>query len=100
MSKLSLVDGETPPRKTDEQFVQDGARRIVEAVPDIVAGVIEQAKKGSYLHAKFLFEFAHIELHPAEAPEEEDSFAALLLEKLGAPPEKIAEIAGRQTAVT
>jgi len=56
---------------------------ILIAAPKIVETNIDQAKKGSYLHAKFLFEFAGLQAIPPEAADaEEESLAQMLLREL------------------
>jgi hypothetical protein len=57
--------------------------RILEAAPEIIRENIEQAKKGSYLHAKFLFELAGLQAGlPEDADEQEESLAQILLREL------------------
>jgi hypothetical protein len=57
--------------------------RIVEAAPEIVEKNIEQAEKGSYLHAKFLFELAGLQAClPEHTDEQEESLAQILLREL------------------
>lgn len=56
------------------------ASAVEQAAPDIVEALIEQAKQGSYLHAKFLFDFAGLSPPPIETGE--DSLASRLLRVL------------------
>jgi hypothetical protein len=59
------------------------AQTIRAAAPRMVAEVIKKALEGSYLHTKFLFDLASIELTKSEADAEEDeSLAAFLLKEL------------------
>lgn len=71
---------------------------IRQAAPEVVRQVLVKAKEGSYLHAKFLFELAGIDLtkgYGSERDAEEESLAAYLLRELSeAPRDDAAE--GRQ----
>ncbi len=63
-------------------------QQILNAAPLIVSKNIEKAQEGSYLHAKFLFEFAGLQaVLPDHAADEEESLAEILLRELesGAP---------------
>ena len=60
----------------------DPAQAVEHALPDIVDALIVQAKKGSYQHARFLFEFAGIGNLPQPSAPEEESLAALLFREL------------------
>ncbi len=69
---------------------------VVRAAPAIVRAVIEQAKQGSYLHAKFLFDFAHIS--GATPPTADGALVALLLKELErqvAPPLSVPPLDGQ-----
>ena len=69
----------------DISLEQELSRTIREAAPAVVRKVLEKAKEGSYLHAKFLFELAGVDLKRADAGEEsasEESLAAYLLKEL------------------
>lgn len=56
------------------------ASAVEQAAPEIVKALIEEAKQGSYLHAKFLFDFAR--LLPPTLETAEDSLATRLLRML------------------
>lgn len=56
------------------------ASAVEQAAPEIVKALIEEAKQGSYLHAKFLFDFAGLSPPPIETVE--DSLATRLLRML------------------
>lgn len=60
------------------------SRTIREAAPDVVSKVLEKAQEGSYLHAKFLFDLAGLDLTRSEADEESDgeSLASFLMKEL------------------
>lgn len=60
----------------------DGVAQILKARKAIIDALIEHAKKGSYLHAKFLFDYARISQAEDPDSEREVSLAELLLEKL------------------
>lgn len=53
---------------------------VERAAPQIVNALIEEASQGSYLHAKFLFDFARLSPPPLETAE--DSLATRLLRAL------------------
>jgi hypothetical protein len=56
------------------------------SAPDIVRNVIAKAREGSYLHAKFLFELAGIDLTQTAQPDDgEESLSAYLLRELKDP---------------
>lgn len=63
------------------------SRSIRESAPEVVRKVIDKAKEGSYLHAKFLFDFAGLDLKqgPAEDAGDHESLAAYLLRELKEP---------------
>ena len=60
---------------------KSAADRIHDAELDIIDAIIDQAKKGSYAHAKFLFEYASGLTDKANA-EYEASLAEILLRRL------------------
>ena len=59
-------------------------RTIRDAAPDVVGKVLDKAREGSYLHAKFLFELAGLDLKRSESDDEEggESLAAYLMKEL------------------
>ncbi len=63
---------------------QDALTAIREAKNEIVVALIQQAKRGSYLHAKFLFEFAGITDAGDEAADNfsEDALVKFFVEQL------------------
>jgi len=65
------------------------AESIRAAAPEVVRKVIDKAKEGSYLHAKFLFDFAGLDLKRGSQDEEDsaanESLAAYLLRELKEP---------------
>jgi pyrroline-5-carboxylate reductase len=71
------------------QVVKDAQAVILAAWPEIVNGLVNKAKEGSYQHAKFLSEFAGLEL-PAEdegpAVDTEEFARAVMRELLGEEP--------------
>ncbi len=77
-----IADGQEP---TAPREFPEAKTAILAAKNEIVAGLIAQAKRGSYLHAKFLFDFAG--LNPAAEAEadacaREASLARILLDQL------------------
>ncbi len=76
-AKVALVVLDDP-----EAILRQAALDVVRAVPRIVPALIDEAADGSYLHAKFLFDFAGIST-PERAPDDgPQSLAAILLERL------------------
>jgi len=65
----SAVEAETPdPDITPAEAVEQSRKLIINATPKITEGVIVQAKEGSYLHARMLFDFAGLTaVQPPEA---------------------------------
>src|SRR5579864_8807587 len=65
----SAVEAETPdPDITPAEAVERSRKLIINATPKITEGVIVQAKEGSYLHARMLFDFAGLTaVQPPEA---------------------------------
>ena len=75
---------------------QELSRAIRESAAEVVRKVIDKAKEGSYLHARFLFDFAGLDLKRS-APEEtgdNESLAAYLLRELKEPPREDGRGAG------
>ena len=71
---------------TNTELEHELALLIRTSAPDIVQQVIDKAKQGSYLHAKFLFDLAGLDLAKAAPGEESESLAAYLLRELKEPP--------------
>jgi hypothetical protein len=75
-------------RKPAQQVKQECQQRVIDAMGEIVGGLLEKAKDGSCQHAKFLFDFAGVEAGGAEASapgRKDESLAALLLSGLDSP---------------
>lgn len=70
--------------ETGDNLEQELNRAIRAAAPEVVHNVIAKAREGSYLHAKFLFELAGLDLTKGGAAEDEsdESLAAYLLKEL------------------
>jgi hypothetical protein len=70
------------------ELEQELSRAIRESAAEVVRKVIDKAKEGSYLHAKFLFDFAGLDLKRSAAEDEGDneSLASYLLRELREPP--------------
>ena len=80
-----MNDGKFHPDKREPKKKRrppDGVAQILKARRQIVLALIEQAKKGSYLHAKFLFDYARISQAEDPEAEREVSLAELLLTRL------------------
>jgi hypothetical protein len=75
------------PAPAREDLLHDINAKITNAAPRIVEKIIEHAEEhASYLHAKFLFDFAGLNAAPAPASNSaEHSLAALLLRTLEVP---------------
>ena len=69
---------------TEGNLEQELGGAIRRSAAEIVQQVIDKAKEGSYLHAKFLFELAGLDLTQggAEDGTDEESLAAYLLKEL------------------
>ncbi len=76
-AKVALVVLEDP-----EAILRQAALDVVRAVPRIVPALIDEAADGSYLHAKFLFDFAGISTPERQPDDGPQSLAAILLERL------------------
>jgi hypothetical protein len=82
---MTTSDTQSDPRRPNKAEVfRQREQKILEAHPEIIDALIEQAKKGSYQHAKFLFDL--VDTTPAKQAEEESlpgpSLAEILLERL------------------
>ena len=72
---------------------RDALSTIRGAELDIVDAVVAKAREGSYLHAKFLFDYAGM-TRAGDPPQSEPSLAQVLLQRLGLDPEMAPEHAG------
>ncbi len=80
-SKKSLPPPAATPRRSPAELAAALEAGIGDAAPVIVAKMVEQAKEGSYQHAKFLFELARLfPLPPPPSAEDEHPALALLRE--------------------
>jgi hypothetical protein len=72
------------PKSPDTDALLYGAReRVIRAMPNIIDAIIVKAQTdASYLHAKFLLEFASCEPGSAPVSGSEESLAAMLLKEL------------------
>jgi hypothetical protein len=76
-------NGDLPVAKCQVPEFKEAKLAIRDAKDEIVHNLIEKAKEGSYLHAKFLFDFAGLSNDAAvEAYEREGSLARILLDQL------------------
>ena len=85
----SAASPENPPARValvvlddPQAILRQAALDVVRAVPRIVPALIDEAAEGSYLHAKFLFDFAGISTPERDPDDEPQSLAAILLERL------------------
>jgi hypothetical protein len=81
---MSKHESKSEIRRIDEVRQQNN-NRILDAYPEIIDAIIEQAKNGSYLHAKFLFE--QLETPAVTKSDDDDShsgpsLAEILLSRL------------------
>jgi hypothetical protein len=81
-ARVPRVTAPCAPRAETPAAPRDVLSTIRGAELAIIDGIIAIAKKGSYQHAKFLFDYAGLS-HQPTAPPEEPSFAQVLLERLG-----------------
>lgn len=72
-------------RRRNARLLEDARQKIVDASQEIISTIIDGAKSGNYLQAKFLFDFAGLSGVPGEAAPP-PSLAETLLERLQAPP--------------
>jgi hypothetical protein len=71
------------PPVSPEQSLEIARNQIQSAMPEIILAFVEQAKKGSCQHAKFLMEFtAEPQKKKNEEEPEEESLASILLKEL------------------
>ncbi|HUS20244.1 MAG TPA: hypothetical protein VMZ25_11400 [Terriglobales bacterium] len=79
--------------KTGSALEQELSNAIRSAAPEVVRNVINKAQEGSYLHAKFLFELAGLDLRQGAGADEDgaESLAAYLLRELREPDHNDAE---------
>lgn len=70
---------------------KDIAAKIEAQADELADAVIEEGKKGQLATVKYLFEMAHIhpEILEDNAPKEEESLAATLLNRLGIPEDPV-----------
>jgi hypothetical protein len=70
---------------------KDIAAKVEAQAGELADAVIEEGKKGQLATVKYLFEVAHIfpEAVEESKPEEDESLAATLLQKLGVPEEPV-----------
>ena len=77
-------------RKTNDEESSGGERalyiardKVIAAMPGIIDKIIEKARQGSYLHAKFLLEFAQSGPGGEAHAEDGESLASFLMKELG-----------------
>jgi hypothetical protein len=80
MKTMTVRDGVE--RDGNEDLERELTRAIRQAAPDVVRNVILKANEGSYLHAKFLFELAGLDLAKSGPGPGHESLAGFLLKEL------------------
>lgn len=80
-------------RRRTERTLAAARQQIVDATESIITAIIEGARSGNYLQAKFLFDFAGLS-GAAGDPLPPPSLAETLLRLLQAPPESAAKNPG------
>ena len=77
---MTPINSET---RTSDAALYSVRQRVIDAMPSIIDAIIQKAQTdASYLHAKFLLEFAGGAPPDASAPGDEQSLAAMLLREL------------------
>ena len=73
------------PYYTEAEAVALARQKVINATPAIADSIIEQAKKGGYLHARMLFDFIGLTCSPPATPEAEplNPFIESLAQALG-----------------
>ena len=69
-------------RSGDDAALYSARDRVIAAMPGIVDAIIEKAEDGSYLHAKFLLEFAQSGPGGESNAEDGESLASFLMKEL------------------
>jgi hypothetical protein len=94
-SKRTKPEPSPDPYYTESEALTLARQKVINATPAITAAIIEQAKTGSYTHARMLFDFIGLIASPPPTPEAEplnpfiESLAQALglkLPDLGTPP--------------
>lgn len=67
-------------RRRNQQRLREARQSVHDALPDIVSSIVEGARTGNYLQARFLFDFAGIE--SGSTPPPPPSLAETLLQAL------------------
>jgi hypothetical protein len=90
-----------PEDTRSKEDILQGCRRAIWARLDRItkALIAQTLKKGSYLHARFLFDLVGVS-HEEKEPREDGSLVELLLEKLGSPNPPPDDCAGDATDTT
>ena len=82
--RSSPEDNDVQPRRPARPALQ----AIREDKDEVIEAMLREAKKGSYLHAKFCFDFAGITAaDPAAVAEQQKSLAQYLIDQLDLEPE-------------
>ena len=84
------IEGQPDPEIPAAEALEQARQLVVWATPSITRSIIRQAKQGSYLHARMLFDF--VGLTAAQAPESASisPIVEMLLREMEMPPPKAA----------
>ena len=87
---IELIEDQPDPDIPEAEALEQARRMVVNATPLITQGIIRQAKLGSYVHARMLFDFAG--LTAAQPPESAtmSPVLELLLKQMDTPFPKLA----------
>src|SRR4051812_32748587 len=79
---------ERPPAPdiSEQQAMAEARRLVVNAVPDIVTGVIGKAVDGHYLHARMLFDLIGFAVSPSQSQSALAPIVDLLMREMNSPP--------------
>jgi hypothetical protein len=70
------------PDISEERARAEARRLVINAVPGITRALLDEAKAGSYLHARMLFDFAALTAAPPAATAELSPIVKLLMDEL------------------
>ena len=74
------------PDISEQQAVAEARRLVVNAVPDIVTGVIGKAVDGHYLHARMLFDLIGFAVATPQSQSAIAPIVELLMREMNSPP--------------
>ena len=88
------------PHYTESEALALARQKVINATPAITEAIIEQAKTGSYTHARMLFDFIGLIASPPATPEAEplNPFIESLAQALGLKIPGVADVPGAKAA--